>query len=344
MRSRQPKNKHRLVPNGPPRHESMTSLPPTERVSLVVCTLNEAANIAACIKSAVGADEIVVADDGSTDATIKIAKSLGARVFRRQDWSIKATQENVDKFTKRFGWAPAFIPGHRIRNGHMEAREGISFASNDWVLALDADERVTWDLPRLKAEVLPNADQVISEFVHSHNKDGSPMRVSTITKLFRKKLANIQARTHTCLLPAGRLVKTKLMRIDHYQAPGHTQSYVLPIMEYSVLVDDDQRSRFYLGREYYYRHQHDRALTLFDLYLKHATGHMSEIGQARLYTARCYWESGRGNQARESCMQALLINPEHKEALYLMAELYYEPWSHKWRHHAEVATDEDILF
>jgi len=56
MRSRQPKNKHRLVPNGPPRHESMTSLPPTERVSLVVCTLNEAANIAACIKSAVGAN------------------------------------------------------------------------------------------------------------------------------------------------------------------------------------------------------------------------------------------------------------------------------------------------
>ena len=315
-----------------------------ERVSLVVCTLNEARNIETCIKSAAGVDEVVVADDGSTDDTVKLAESLGARVSRRRDWSVRSTQAQVGAFAARFGWEPAFRDGSRIRNGHLESREGISLASNDWVLVLDADERVTWDLPRLRAEVLPVADQVTSEFVHSHDGEGRPTRVSTITKLFRRSLTRIEARTHTCLLPAGRILTTNLMRVDHWQAPGHSQSYVLPILEYSVLVDDDQRSRFYLGREYYYYRKYDQALKLLDLYLRDATGHVPEIAQARLYAARCYWESGRGDQARESCLQAVVLNPEHREALALMSEMYHEPWKHKWLRHAQLATDEDILF
>jgi glycosyltransferase involved in cell wall biosynthesis len=317
---------------------------PGERVSLVVCTLDEEENIGACIGSAAGVDEVVVADDGSRDATVKVARSLGARVFRRRDWSVAATRADVRGFTRRFGWPPAFSAGSRVRNGHLELREAVEAASSPWVLSLDADERVTWDLARLRAEVLPGADQVVSEFVHSHKEDGSPTRVTSITKLFRKEHSSrIGARTHTCLSPAGRVAQTKLMRVDHWQAPGHRQSYVLPILEYSVLHEDDQRSRFYLGREYYYYRQYDRALALLDLYLERATW-QREIGQARLYAARCYWESGRGNLARESCLQAVLINPEHQEALALMATMYNEPWKHKWLRLAGLANNEDVLF
>ena len=317
----------------------------SEKITACISTFNEESNIAACIASVAGVDDIVVGDDGSTDRTVEIAKSCGARVFRRRDWAAKTTQEDVDKFTARFGWAPEFVAGSRIRNGHLEARETIGAASSDWVVVPDADERVTWDLPVIRA-LLPVADQITCDFVHSHDADGRPVKVSYITKMFRRSVSRIDARTHTCLIPYGRILRTSAMRIDHWQRPGHTQGYVLPILEYSVLVDDDQRSRFYLGREYYYRRQYDRALALFDLYLKAATGHIPEIAQARLYAARCYWEdgSGRGDQARESCMQALVLNPEHKDALYLMAEMYHEPWKHKWRHHADVATDEDILF
>ena len=285
-----------------------------------------------------------MADDGSRDATVKVARSLGARVFRRKDWSVAATRADVGKFRERFGWAPAFRAGSRIRNGHLELREALEAASCAWVLSLDADERVTWDLPRLRAEVLPGADQVVSEFVHSHEEDGSPTRVTSITKLFRREhSAHVGACTHTCIFTVGRVVRTKLMRVDHWQAPGHRQSDVLPILEYSVLVDDDQRSRFYLGREYYYYRKYDQALSLFDLYLAHATW-KEEIGQARLYAARCYWESGRGDLARESCLKAVLMNPEHQEALALMSEMYHDPWKHKWLRHSQLASNEDVLF
>jgi hypothetical protein len=114
------------------------------------------------------------------------------------------------------------------------------------------------------------------------------------------------------------------------------------------MVDDDQRSRFYLGREYYYRGRHAHALELLNLYLRDATGHIPEIGQARLYAAHCYWEdgSGRGDEARKSALEALVLNPMHKDVLEFLASpgVYHEPWTHKWRRLAEAANDEDILF
>ena len=326
---------------------------PVERISAVICTYNEEENIAACIKSVAGVDEIVVSDDYSEDSTRKIAESLGAKVFLRSKegggsrlGGNLVTKKHVSDFLKRFGWEPSFHAGDYICNGADKAREAVGFAQGDWIIGPDADERVTWNLPELR-KLLPSCDQIVHEFVHSHDANGNPHRVATISKLFRKSKTGFGGRTHTVMFPAGVILKTNLLRIDHYQKP-HVQTHVMPTMEYSVLTDDDQRSRFYLGREYYYYHHYDRALTLFDLYLRDATGHIHEIAQARLYAARCYWEdgSGRGNEARKSALEALIINPMHKEVLEFLASpgVYHEPWSHKWAILAMAANNEDILF
>jgi (heptosyl)LPS beta-1,4-glucosyltransferase len=93
------------------------------RISLVVNTLNEEKNIAACIQS-VGdfADEVVVCDMYSEDRTCEIAESLGARVIlhKREPYVEKA---------RRFA---------------------IEQARGEWILLLDADERTT---PELLAEL-----------------------------------------------------------------------------------------------------------------------------------------------------------------------------------------------
>ncbi len=315
-----------------------------EKVSAVIATFNEEENIADCIKSVQDADEIIVNDDSSTDNTVKIAKSLGAKVVTRPDFGEYPTAEDVKDFEKRFGWKPLFEEGKRIRNGHLESSFGVNSAKYDWVIVPDADERITWKLDKLRKEVLPNADQIIGQFVHSHKEDGSPERMSTIIKMFRKSVTQIDGRTHTCIIPYGRIVETNLLRVDHWQKfVPNRQIYVRPILEYCVLKDDDQRSRFYLGREYYYYHEYDKALKILDIYFKDATW-MPEIAQARLYQARCYWESGQGDKARESALQAFLINPDQKETCELMSEMYFEPWKSKWAYIAQNATNKDILF
>ncbi len=94
--------------------------PPT--LTVVIVAKNEARNIADCVTSASFADEVLVLDSCSSDDTMALAERAGARVIQT-DW-----------------------PGY----GPQIAR-GFSMAKSDWVLSLDADERIS---PRLRGEVL----------------------------------------------------------------------------------------------------------------------------------------------------------------------------------------------
>ena len=87
-------------------------------ISVIIITKNEALYIERCIRSVAWAREIIVLDSGSTDATVDICKSLGAKVFQTTDW-------------------PGFGP---------QKQRALDKASEDWVLSLDADEYITEDL------------------------------------------------------------------------------------------------------------------------------------------------------------------------------------------------------
>ena len=89
------------------------------KISAVIITFNEAENIRAACESVTWADEIVVVDSESTDATREIAAECGARVIGNQ-WPGFAAQ-------KQFA---------------------TDAASNDWIFSLDADERVSPELRR----------------------------------------------------------------------------------------------------------------------------------------------------------------------------------------------------
>jgi glycosyltransferase involved in cell wall biosynthesis len=91
------------------------------KLSVTVITKNEAAHIGAALQSAAWADELIVVDSGSTDGTVAIARQYTDRVEVR-DW-----------------------PGYVEQKNHAAA-----IASFDWILSLDADERVT---PELAVEV-----------------------------------------------------------------------------------------------------------------------------------------------------------------------------------------------
>jgi glycosyltransferase involved in cell wall biosynthesis len=93
------------------------------RLSVIVITRNEKANISDCLESLAFADEIVVLDNSSTDGTADIARSLGARVSVSEDW-------------------PGFGP---------QKNRALDLATGDWVLSIDADERVS---PALRDEIL----------------------------------------------------------------------------------------------------------------------------------------------------------------------------------------------
>jgi glycosyltransferase involved in cell wall biosynthesis len=96
-----------------------------EKISVAIITKNEEGNIRACLESVQWADEVVVVDNGSTDRTLEICREYGARVFL-EDWKGYPGQKN----------------------------SAIEKTRNEWVLSLDADERVTPELRREMEERL----------------------------------------------------------------------------------------------------------------------------------------------------------------------------------------------
>jgi glycosyltransferase involved in cell wall biosynthesis len=103
-------------------------------LSVVIITFNEEANLGRTLASvkplvADGKGEIIVVDSGSTDRTVEIAKSFGAKVFV-EEWKGFAAQKN----------------------------SAIDKATGDWILSLDADEEIDPQLQRAVHELLEALD------------------------------------------------------------------------------------------------------------------------------------------------------------------------------------------
>jgi glycosyltransferase involved in cell wall biosynthesis len=86
-------------------------------ISATLITHNEGHNIAEALQSLPWADEIVVVDDGSTDATLEICRRYPCRIFHR-DWTGYVDQKNF----------------------------AVQQARHDWIFSIDADERSSAEL------------------------------------------------------------------------------------------------------------------------------------------------------------------------------------------------------
>jgi glycosyltransferase involved in cell wall biosynthesis len=92
------------------------------KLSVIIITKNEADNIQACLDSVSFADQRIIVDSGSTDGTVAIARAAGATVIEA-DW-------------------PGFGP---------QKNRALDAAGGEWVLSLDADERIS---DALRGEIL----------------------------------------------------------------------------------------------------------------------------------------------------------------------------------------------
>ncbi|WP_144780151.1 O-antigen ligase family protein [Marinobacter maritimus] len=166
----------------------------TRTVSATIITKNEEDHIADCLKSArLVADEIIVLDSGSTDRTVEIAKQY-ADILEVTDW-----------------------PGFGVQK-----QRALEKATSDWVLSLDADERITPELareinhrladPDADAYKLPWAVTIYGARLDFGRSGRAPLR------LFRREGVRFSdALVHErILIPEGRKTRTLRGRLTHY--------------------------------------------------------------------------------------------------------------------------------
>lgn len=137
-----------------------------DKLSVILITKDEILNIRECLVSVSWADEIIVVDSGSTDGTVAVCRELGAQVYEH-DWLGFGVQKN----------------------------RALSYATNEWILSIDADERVTSELRTEIEKVLadpasldgyeiPRLSSFCGRFIHH-----SGWRPDYVLRLFRRSKA-----------------------------------------------------------------------------------------------------------------------------------------------------------
>lgn len=102
-------------------------------LSVIIITKNEAEDIRACLESVAWADEIVIVDAGSEDDTVALCRQFTGKVYVTAHW-------------------PGFGPQKNF---------ALAQATGEWVLALDADERVTPELRAEMTQAMQRADHAV---------------------------------------------------------------------------------------------------------------------------------------------------------------------------------------
>jgi glycosyltransferase involved in cell wall biosynthesis len=163
------------------------------RLSVAIITYNEEHNLAACLRSVAWADEVVVVDGGSNDRTREVAAEQGARVIIAPDWPGFGAQKN----------------------------RAIEACTGEWILALDADERVEAPLRAAIEQALASGPYDVYSMPRRSTYCGRFMRHSgwwpdRVVRLFRRGTARYSpARVHE-RLETDRPVGTLETPLTHY--------------------------------------------------------------------------------------------------------------------------------
>ena len=180
-------------------------------LSVIIITRNESANILACLESVAFADEVIVLDGQSTDDTVQLARNSGAKVFIAQSWEGFGPQKN----------------------------KALSYANHDWVLSIDADERVSADLAFEIQQVLSQPKHTLYDIPRLTNFCGQWIhhcgwRPDCVARLFKKHTARFSDDVvHEKLIPTEKYPRGLLQHsLLHYSYPS-AQSYWRKLQIYS---------------------------------------------------------------------------------------------------------------
>lgn len=282
------------------------------RVSLCMIVKNEEKHLEACLRSVAGlVDEMVIVDTGSSDRTRQIAAGFGAKV--------------ID-----FTWQDSFAAA---RN------ESLKHASGNWILWLDADERLD-DVNRQRLSLL--LDRLGRENVGYLMRQQSPLEVGPEAaaavdqvRLFpNHEGLRWHYRVHEQILPSlrqhGAEVRPTDIVIDHvgFAEPtlqGHKVERNLRLLHLELEEHpDDSFVLFNLGAVALTQGRHADALTYLEQSLQHTQPQDSVTPKLHALLVRCHRELGHKDEALALCQRGQQQDGANPELLFWEAILRQE--------------------
>lgn len=281
-------------------------------ISLCMIVRNEADTLARCLTSIHGvADELIIVDTGSTDSTLSIARSFGARIVS-------------------YPWTGDFAAA---RNAGLEQARGT------WILVLDADEELD---AQSKGELLLCAEHTEYEafFVRIHNHKGtefsSPViTVNPILRMFRNRpqyrfsgIVHEQIASAIVEATPAAAMHLSTVSVHHY---GYADKVVAKkdkisrnlslLKEQLRLNPRDAFHQFNTAVEYMRLGDYTQALEHIRLSLAEAEPDTSFIHLLYKYEARCRIMSGDQSGALDACIKGCALFPDYPDLHHIKGVL-----------------------
>lgn len=256
-------------------------------------------------------DELIIADTGSTDKTIEIAKSYGARV-------------------EHFDWINDFGAARNY---------SFSFATGDFIVWCDADDILyPGDDIKLRNLILkygsdPNVDGIHLPYIYSHVKIEENMMPDFkyhILRVVRNGTAKWKGRIHEYMEHSSfKTITLNDVEFHHYRDEERgtrntaRNLKILKEVVNSCTPEEKPRYLFYYGKECMYNSLWDDAINAFKEYIPISYWE-PEKHRAHYETALCYKTLGNIPEAKKYALEAIQINENYVEPYILLGQIAYE--------------------
>jgi glycosyltransferase involved in cell wall biosynthesis len=283
------------------------------KVAIYTIALNEEQFVERWYESAKNADYLLIADTGSTDKTVELAKSLGINVV-----SVAISPWRFDD----------------ARNAAM-AQLPLDI---DYCISLDMDEIITpnWREPLEKAFEM-GITRPKYKHIWSWKPDGAPGLEFAYDHIHARKGYRWKHPVHETLFSYG--IDEKSMFVEglethHHTDPTKSRSQYLPLLNMSIKEDPhSDRNAYYYARELFFHGKYDLAIPEFKRHLSLPTATWNaERTSSYRYLAKC-----DPSNAFDYLHKAIDLSPNRREAIVEMAQLMYENKS--WADCYEFALD-----
>lgn len=272
------------------------------KVAVYAISKNESLFVNRWYESMKEADSIYVLDTGSTDDTVSRLESLGVNV----------TTKIIEPF--RFDIA---------RN------ESLKFVPIDYDICVCTDLDEIFN-PGWRSELEKSWNENTTRLRYIYNwsiKNNKPVVSFMYSKIHSRNNYKWKYPVHEVLVSTidEVIVDNKNIVLNHYPDSNKSRSSYLPLLELALKENpNDPRCYHYLGREYMYYKEWNKAI---DILIKHLNLYNSnwkeEKNASYRFISRCYINLNRYDEAEMYLKKAILELPIRKESYIELAYLYY---------------------
>ncbi|MBO1225345.1 MAG: glycosyltransferase [Candidatus Scalindua sediminis] len=281
---------------------------PQGSISLCMIVRNEVENLARCLNSVKDTvDEIIIVDTGSTDRTVEIAKSFGAKIYF-----------------------------HPWENSFSKARNySLKYATCEWILILDADEELSKDgAPRLKEIIKNNNYETISFVVKNKYKDSTQESYANMIRLFKNFNGTYYEGTvHNIIKCRGKRLDSSLS-ITHHGYNLSEEEMEEKFMRTTTLLKEQIKTdphnpvpHMYLGVSYLGNNIYDEAIAESKKAL--------ELAKKKKFTLRdflvsyyvvsaAYLKKGNSKESEKYALKSIEIDDQFIDGFCILSFIYYD--------------------